>query len=68
MTITKDTTVTEVLERLPETIYLFEEHGVNPAKHCGPMLRVTRLAETPSLCRIEDLDGLIDKLNTALGI
>lgn len=61
--ISAETTVAQVLERLPHAIPIFEEHGVSPAKQCGPMLRVTRLADTPSLCHVQDIEQLIEKLN-----
>lgn len=64
--ITGETTVANVLERLPQAIPIFEEHGVSPAKQCGPMLQVTRMAETASLCNVENVQELIEKLNSML--
>lgn len=63
--ITGDMTLAEVLAAVPEAERIFQEHGVHPVAYCGPTVQILRLDETPSHCRLEDLEGLLAKLNAA---
>lgn len=64
--VTKEMTVYEVLGCVPGAIELFRRHGVNPTGECGPLTREIRLIDTPIRCHLDDLDGLIIELTTAL--
>lgn len=64
--ITIEMTVFDVLEQVPGAIELFRLHGVNPAGECGPLTREIRLIDTPMCCHLDDLDGLIIELTSAL--
>ena len=63
--ITGDMTLADVLAAVPEAERIFQEHGVHPVAYCGPTVQILRLDETPSHCRLEDLEGLLAKLNAA---
>lgn len=64
--ITEEMLVAEVLQQVPGAGELFRQHGVDPVKHCGPLTYTTHLAETPDVCRLYDLDGLLLELNAVL--
>lgn len=63
--ITGDMTIAEVLAAVPEAARIFEEHEFNPVTHCGPTIHILRLDETPAHCKLNDLEGLLAKLNAA---
>lgn len=63
--ITGDMTLAEVLAAVPEADRIFQEHGVHPVAYCGPTVQILRLDETPAHCKLEDLEGLLVKLNAA---
>jgi len=64
--ITEEMLVAEVLQQVPGAAELFHQHGVDPVKHCGPQTRIVHLTETPDVCRLRDLDGLLSEFNAAL--
>lgn len=64
--ITGDMTLAEVLAAVPGAAALFQQHGVHPAAYCGPTVQIIRLNETPAHCKLEDLEGLLKKLNAAV--
>ena len=63
--ITGDMTIAEVLAAVPEAAKIFEEHEFNLVTHCGPTIHILRLDETPAHCKLNDLEGLLAKLNAA---
>lgn len=63
--ITGNMTLAEVLAAVPGAERIFQEHGVHPTAYCGPTVQILRLDETPGHCKLEDLDGLLAKLNAA---
>lgn len=65
-TIIEEMLVAEVLQQVPGAAELFRQHGVDPIKHCGPQIHIIHLAETPDVCRLRDLDGLLLELNAVL--
>jgi hypothetical protein len=63
--ITGDMTLAAVLAAVPGAARIFQEHGVDPVAYCGPTVQIICLDETPAHCKLEDLEGLLVKLNTA---
>ncbi len=58
-------TLAEVLAAVPDAERIFQEHGVHPVAYCGPTVQILRLDETPGHCKLENLEGLLAKLNAA---
>ncbi|MFB6285432.1 MAG: hypothetical protein ABEK03_02485, partial [Candidatus Bipolaricaulia bacterium] len=63
---TPETTVAEALERVPNAVEVFEQHGVDPRSECGPRIHITPLADTPFVCHVDDLDALLADLQREL--
>ncbi|NPV58310.1 MAG: DUF1858 domain-containing protein [Actinobacteria bacterium] len=64
MAITKDMTIQEVVEKNPETIRVFLEHGL----HCiGCSVARFENIEQGALAHGIDVDALIRDLNTSVG-
>lgn len=59
MIITRSTTVKEILEEAPSAVEVFAKHGVDVPVSCDEGLHGCALEECESMCRIDDLDGLI---------
>lgn len=62
----KETLVGDVLEVHPAPVPIFEDYGVNPIRECGTNIYTIKLRETPDRCHVDDLDGLISRLNETL--
>ena len=58
-------TIAEVLAAVPEARSIFQEHDFDPVTHCGPTVQIIRLDEATVHCKLNDLEGLLVKLNAA---
>ncbi len=58
-------TIAEVLAAVPGARAIFQEHSFDPASYCGPTVQIIRLDEAPAHCKLEDVEGLLVKLNAA---
>ncbi len=59
MIITRNTTVKEILEEAPHAVAVFAKYGVDVPISCDEGVHGCALEECESMCRIDDLDGLI---------
>lgn len=59
LTITRNTTVKEILDLRPEAVKVFDDHGVNVPVECDECILDTELDLCDSMCHIDDLDALI---------
>lgn len=55
-------TVKEILEQAPETLKIFEKHGVDVPLECAESILDTELEICESMCHIDDLPDLIKDL------
>ena len=65
MKITKDSYISEVVLKYPETVDIFFKHGI-PAIACGSPIWGT-IEENAKKYGVKDLDKLIDELNKVAG-
>ncbi|MBX9686960.1 MAG: hypothetical protein K2X27_09675 [Candidatus Obscuribacterales bacterium] len=62
MYISTETSVKEILEVNPEAIKVFAQHDVDIACDCDERIHDCSLELCESMCKIEDLEGLIKDL------
>jgi hypothetical protein len=63
-TIERSTTVKDILDQRPEAVDIFEKHGVNVPTECDECILETELELCDSMCHIDDLESLIQDLQT----
>ena len=64
--IEKDMIVADVLDMVPNADQIFEDHGVNPRQECGTAIYTMDLNHAGQDCGIDDLDELIEDLESSL--
>jgi len=64
MFITTETTVKSILDKCPDAVKVFEDHGVDVPLECDESILDTELAICDSMCHIDDLDALMKDLQT----
>jgi hypothetical protein len=62
MLVNSETTVREIVEKYPETVAIFEQHGVDVPLECAESILDTELSICEGMCHIDDIDGLIKDL------
>jgi len=64
MQVTSETTVKSILDKYPEAVRVFQQHGVDVPAQCDESILDTPLSLCDSMCHVDDLDGLIQDLQS----
>lgn len=64
MFITTETTVKSILDKYPDAVKVFQDHGVDVPLECDESILDTELAICDSMCQIDDIDALMKDLQS----
>jgi hypothetical protein len=62
MIISRSTTVKDILDKRPDAVEVFRNHGVDVPLECDESILDSELEFCESMCHIDDLDALIQDL------
>jgi len=64
MIISRSTTVKQILAACPDAVEVFRRHGVDVPLECDESIHDCDLEVCESMCHIDDIDALIQDLQT----